>query len=80
MSVLIPPLVTTSGYSMDRDEVAELLYAEHNYVEPPGATNAYCKYNSQVLELVISCLYLAALVAAIGSEVIARRYGRRVCT
>ena len=49
-------------------------------MEPPGATNAYCKYNSQILELVISCLYLAALVAAIGSEVIARRYGRRVCT
>lgn len=51
---------------------------QHNFVEPPGATDAYCKYNNQILQLVISCLYLAAAVAALCSEVLARRYGRKI--
>jgi sugar porter (SP) family MFS transporter len=51
---------------------------QHNFVEKPEETNPYCKYNSQILQLVISCLYLAAAVAAIASEFGARRYGRKV--
>ena len=33
---------------------------QHNFVEPPNETSPYCKYNNQILQLVISCLYLAA--------------------
>ncbi|CAL5228352.1 g11467 [Coccomyxa viridis] len=40
-------------------------------------TAAYCKYNDQLLQLTVSCLYLAAMVGALGSE-LARPYGRRI--
>jgi hypothetical protein len=32
-----------------------------------------------MLELVVSCLYLAAIVGAMWSEVTARKFGRKVC-
>lgn len=57
-----------------------LFSLQHNFVEAVGDTSPYCKYNSQILQLVISCLYLAAAVAAVASEFMARRYGRKVLT
>lgn len=56
---------------------------KHNHPDefPPQANTEvitpYCKYDSQILQLMISCLYLAAAVAAIASEFGARRYGRK---
>ncbi|CAL8468665.1 g8205 [Coccomyxa elongata] len=43
-----------------------------------GPANPYCKYNDHLLELVVSCLYLAAILGALGSEFTQRRYGRKV--
>lgn len=42
-----------------------------------GATSPYCKYNSKVLQLVVSCLYLAAGAAAIIASPFARKFGRK---
>ena len=42
------------------------------------ATHLCSKYNDQILELVISCLYLAAIVACLPCEYITRTYGRKV--
>ena len=39
---------------------------------------AYCKYNSQVLQLVVSSLYLSALFSGIIASKFARLYGRKV--
>ena len=55
-----------------------VLSLQHNFVEAASDTSPYCKYNSQILQLVISCLYLAAAIAAIASEFMARRFGRKV--
>ncbi|EIE22371.1 general substrate transporter [Coccomyxa subellipsoidea C-169] len=52
--------------------------ANHGDGETGGASDPYCKYNDHMLELVVSCLYLAAIVGALGSEVTSRKYGRRV--
>ncbi|KDP25512.1 hypothetical protein JCGZ_20668 [Jatropha curcas] len=40
--------------------------------------NQYCKFNSQILTLFTSSLYIAALVSSIGASVITRILGRRV--
>lgn len=39
---------------------------------------AYCKYNSQVLQLVVSSLYISALFSGIIASKFARLYGRKV--
>lgn len=39
---------------------------------------AYCKYNNQVLQLVVSSLYLSALFSGIIASKFARLYGRKV--
>ena len=36
-----------------------------------------CRYNNQLLQLTVSCLYLAAIVGALASE-LARPLGRKV--
>ncbi len=42
------------------------------------STHPPSKYNNQILELVISCLYLAAIVACLPCEYITRTSGRKV--
>ena len=39
---------------------------------------AYCKYNDQILQLVVSSLYLSALFSGIVASKFARLYGRKV--
>lgn len=39
---------------------------------------AYCKYNDQVLQLVVSSLYISALFSGIIASKFARLYGRKV--
>ncbi|KAL8166019.1 hypothetical protein V2J09_007518 [Rumex salicifolius] len=41
-------------------------------------TNQYCKFDSQILTLFTSSLYLAALVSSLGAGWVTRKYGRRV--
>ena len=48
---------------------------EHN-IKP--SDNQYCKFDSQVLTLFTSSLYLAALVASLGASTITRVFGRRL--
>ena len=40
-------------------------------------SNQYCEFNSQVLQLFTSSLYMASLVATLLASVVTRRYGRR---
>jgi MFS family permease len=47
---------------------------EHN-IKP--SSNQYCKFNSQILTLFTSSLYLSALVAGLGASSITRALGRR---
>ena len=42
------------------------------------ANSAYCKYNDQILQLVVSSLYIAAAAAALVTGPFARKYGRKV--
>ena len=51
---------------------------QHNYGGVAKSTSPYCKYNDQIYQLVISSLYLAAAFASIATEVLARKFGRRV--
>ncbi|KAL5983045.1 Sugar transport protein mst8 [Asimina triloba] len=41
-------------------------------------TNQYCKFDSQMLTLFTSSLYLAALVASFFASAVTRTYGRRI--
>ena len=41
-------------------------------------TAAYCKYNDQVLQLVVSSLYISALFSGIVASKFAKLYGRKV--
>lgn len=41
------------------------------------SSNQYCKFNSQILTLFTSSLYLSALVAGLGASHITRYLGRR---
>lgn len=52
--------------------LAESLPVEHEFC------CAAFRYNDHLLELVVSCLYLAAILGALGSEFTQRRYGRKV--
>lgn len=42
-----------------------------------GSPNQYCKFNSQILTLFTSSLYLAALVASFVASWITRTFGRK---
>ncbi|KAK9272215.1 hypothetical protein L1049_002586 [Liquidambar formosana] len=42
------------------------------------STNQYCKFNSALLTIFTSSLYLAALVASFFASWITRRFGRRI--
>ncbi|XP_020239862.1 sugar transport protein 1 [Cajanus cajan] len=48
---------------------------EHNIT---ASVNQYCKFDSQVLTLFTSSLYLAALVSSIGASTVTRVFGRRL--
>ncbi|KAL1807543.1 hypothetical protein ACET3Z_024533 [Daucus carota] len=43
-----------------------------------GDTNQYCKFDSQLLTLFTSSLYLAALVASFIASIVNRNYGRKI--
>ncbi|KAK7275056.1 hypothetical protein RIF29_16163 [Crotalaria pallida] len=51
------------------------VYEKQSHMSP--TSNQYCKYNSQILTLFTSSLYLSALVAGLGSSNISRLLGRR---
>ena len=46
--------------------------------ESDKSTNQYCKFDSQILTLFTSSLYLAALVSSLVASYATRRFGRRV--
>ena len=52
------------------------VYAKEMNIKP--SDNQYCKFDSQVLTLFTSSLYLAALVASLGASTITRLFGRRL--
>lgn len=43
-----------------------------------GSGNEYCKFDSQLLTLFTSSLYIAALVASFFASVVTRRFGRKM--
>lgn len=47
-------------------------------IDESGRENQYCKFDSQLLTLFTSSLYLAALAASFGASVITRSFGRKV--
>lgn len=51
------------------------VYEKESSVKP--SSNQYCKFNSQILTLFTSSLYLSALVAGLGASKITRMLGRR---
>ena len=53
---------------------------QHNYIDKTKEVSPYCKYDDQIYQLCISCLYLAAAAAAIATEILARKFGRKVGT
>ncbi|MED6136204.1 hypothetical protein PIB30_053875 [Stylosanthes scabra] len=52
------------------------VYAKEMNMKP--SDNQYCRFDSQILTLFTSSLYLAALVASVCSSYITRRWGRRL--
>jgi MFS family permease len=51
------------------------VYQKESSVKP--SDDQYCKFDSQILTLFTSSLYLAALVSSIGASMATRTYGRR---
>ncbi|KAI3422762.1 MFS domain-containing protein [Psidium guajava] len=51
------------------------VYQKESSVKP--SDNQYCKFNSQILTLFTSSLYLAALVSSIAASSVTRAFGRR---
>ncbi|OIW04693.1 hypothetical protein TanjilG_06759 [Lupinus angustifolius] len=51
------------------------VYEKESHLTP--SSNQYCKFNSQILTLFTSSLYLSALVAGFGASSISRMLGRR---
>lgn len=49
----------------------------HKMKDEGDSTNQYCKFNSQVLQLFTSSLYIAALISSFFSSTITRKFGRR---
>ena len=52
------------------------VYAKESSMTP--SDNQYCKFDSQILTLFTSSLYLAALISSIGASKITRLFGRRI--
>ncbi|XP_020978731.1 sugar transport protein 4-like [Arachis ipaensis] len=52
------------------------VYAKEHNIKPTD--NQYCKFDSQVLTLFTSSLYLAVLVASIFASKVTRAFGRRL--
>ena len=52
--------------------------AEGGYRVSDPVKAAYCKYNDQVLQLVVSSLYISALFSGLVASKFARLYGRKV--
>ncbi|KAK9817756.1 hypothetical protein WJX72_001683 [[Myrmecia] bisecta] len=50
---------------------------EAEQLQKIGANNAYCKYNSQTLQLMVSSLYLSAIVFGLLAAPFTRKYGRK---
>lgn len=51
------------------------VYEQESNLKP--SANQYCKFNSQILTLFTSSLYISALVAGLGASSITRALGRR---
>ncbi|KAK4260947.1 hypothetical protein QN277_004005 [Acacia crassicarpa] len=51
------------------------VYAREAGMKP--SSNQYCKFNSQILTLFTSSLYLTALISGLGASTITRKLGRR---
>ncbi|KAI9092035.1 hypothetical protein K1719_027970 [Acacia pycnantha] len=51
------------------------VYAREANMKP--SSNQYCKFNSQILTLFTSSLYLTALISGLGASTITRKLGRR---
>ena len=51
------------------------VYEKESNLKP--SANQYCKFNSQILTLFTSSLYLSALIAGLGASSITRMLGRR---
>lgn len=51
------------------------VYEKESNLKP--SSNQYCKFNSQILTLFTSSLYLSALVAGLAASSITRMFGRR---
>ncbi|KAI9128039.1 hypothetical protein K1719_001032 [Acacia pycnantha] len=51
------------------------VYAPEANMKP--SSNRSCKFNSQILTLFTSSLYLAALISGLGASTITRKLGRR---
>lgn len=54
----------------------EAVLATAQVADPVKA--AYCKYNDQILQLVVSSLYISALFSGIIASWFAKRFGRKV--
>ncbi|KAJ7961331.1 putative Sugar transporter [Quillaja saponaria] len=52
------------------------VYEKESEIKP--SSNQYCKFDSQILTLFTSSLYLAALISSVGAATITRMLGRRV--
>ena len=59
-------------------ETNDCRFLQYNFIDEQHSGSPYCKYNDSIYQLLISSTYLGAAVCAIGSEIIARRYGRKV--
>ncbi|KAM1522976.1 hypothetical protein ACFX15_012606 [Malus domestica] len=50
----------------------------HRMKNETANQNQYCKFDSQLLTLFTSCLYIAALVASFFASLVARKFGRKI--
>ncbi|PQQ12913.1 sugar transport protein 10-like [Prunus yedoensis var. nudiflora] len=50
----------------------------HKMKNESGGQNQYCKFDSQLLTLFTSCLYIAALVASFFASSVTRKFGRKI--
>ncbi|RXH78562.1 hypothetical protein DVH24_002080 [Malus domestica] len=50
----------------------------HKMKNETANQNQYCKFDSQLLTLFTSCLYIAALVASFFASLVARKFGRKI--
>lgn len=50
----------------------------HKHLQSEEDTNQYCMFNSELLTIFTSSLYLAALVASVFASTVTRKFGRRL--